>query len=215
MEEINDSLYTLIGKLNFIIKEYDYDYNKIEIIIKNNELYKQLSINDQLSILEICMEKITELKNKDNEKKEEEIKPSIQDMKNNLKKSYYTFGKKEVEIIYIKDNDGNLVTEGEALSSNTKAIITEKDGISSKDYKRRAAIFNKVKSIPLPAQRSKEWFEMRNEKITGSDAGCVLSMNKHEAQYNFVLKKVFGSTFEGNYACYHGKVFEEVVTMMY
>ena len=216
MEEINDPLFALIKKLNFIIKEYDFDYNKIEIIIKNNELYKQLSINDQLSILEICMEKITELKNKKNDKKkEEEIKPSIPDMKNNLKKSNYTFGKKEVDIIYIEDNDGNLVTEGEALSSTIKAVITEKKGISTKDYKRRAAIFNKVKEIPLPAQRSKEWFEMRNEKITGSDAGCVLSMNKHEAQYNFVLKKVFGSTFEGNYACYHGKVFEEVVTMMY
>lgn len=210
MPGIEDPLHNLIQKLEFVIKEYNFDFNKIEIIIKNNELYTKLNIDEQLLVLEICMDKIEKLKNNDN--KQEEIKPSIQDIRTNLKKNNYTFGKKEVDIKYLKDNDGNLVTEGEALSSKTTAIITE---VSSKTYNRRAAIFNKVKEIPLPAQRSKEWFEMRNEKITGSDAGCVLSMNKHEAQYNFIVKKVLGSTFEGNQACYHGKLFEEVVTLMY
>ena len=30
-----------------------------------------------------------------------------------------------------------------------------------------------------------------------------------------MYKKVFGSVFSTNQACYHGKKFEEVVTMMY
>ncbi len=43
----------------------------------------------------------------------------------------------------------------------------------------------------------------------------MLGENKHEPPYNFILKKVLGSTFETNLACYHGKKFEQVVTMMY
>ena len=207
MSENDDPLYILIDKLDFFIKEYEYDFNKIEIIIKNNELYKKLNINEQLVVLEICMEKIDSLKVK------KEIKPSTQDIKNSLKKNNYKFGKKEAPINYIESPEGNILSEGEAYSSKYKAIIIPEK--NNKNYERREKIFNKVKQIILPAQRSPEWFAMRNEKITGSDAGCILSMNKHEPQYNFILKKVLGSTFEGNYACYHGKVFEEVVTMMY
>lgn len=239
MSEDGDILFKLIDKLDFIVEEHDYDYNKIEIIIKNNELYNSLTLDDQIVILEICMEKIeeknknpdinnkkikkekikkekiisNETKNNKCNTKNEELKPSVKDIQISLKKKHYTFGKEPEKIIMIKDKSGNMVSEGEALSSRTVAVIVEE--INDAIYDRRAGIFNKVKAIPLPAQRSKEWFEMRNEKITGSDAGCVLNMNKHEPQFNFVLKKVFGSTFEGNYACYHGKVFEEVVTMMY
>ncbi len=56
---------------------------------------------------------------------------------------------------------------------------------------------------------------MRNGKITASDGGAVLGKNKHEPSHNFILKKVFGSTFETNLACYHGKKLEYVVTIMY
>ena len=56
---------------------------------------------------------------------------------------------------------------------------------------------------------------MRSEKITASDSGTVLGQNKHEPIYSFLIKKVFGSTFETNEACYHGKKFENIVTLMY
>ena len=75
--------------------------------------------------------------------------------------------------------------------------------------------FDKIKAIILPEQRSPEWFAMRNNKITASDAGMVLGLNKYEAQYQFVLNKVFGKEFISNEFCYHGKKFEQVVTMYY
>ena len=105
------------------------------------------------------------------------------------------------------------LTEGEILSSTTIAIISE--DISKTEFDRRANIFNKIRNIILPEQRSPEWFAMRNGKITASDGGAVLGMNKHEPVYNFILKKVFGSTFTTNDACYHGKKFENAVTLMY
>ncbi len=122
--------------------------------------------------------------------------------------------KKEAEpTIFMKDSTGNTVTEGEAMSSKTQALILNE--ISQEEYNRRAKIFEDIRAIILPEQRSPEWFAMRSGKITASDGGAVLGENKHEPPYNFILKKVLGSTFETNLACYHGKKFEQVVTMMY
>ncbi len=122
--------------------------------------------------------------------------------------------KKEAEpTIFMKDLSGNTVTEGEAMSSKTQALILSE--ISQEEYDRRAKIFEDIRAIILPEQRSPEWFAMRSGKITASDGGAVLGENKHEPPYNFILKKVLGSTFETNLACYHGKKFEQVVTMMY
>jgi putative phage-type endonuclease len=117
------------------------------------------------------------------------------------------------KINMLVDNNGNNVSEGEALSSITNAIILNK--ISKEEFKKRSEIFNTLKAIILPEQRSPEWFAMRNGKITASDGGAVLGKNKHEPSHNFILKKVFGSTFETNLACYHGKKLEYVVTIMY
>lgn len=105
-----------------------------------------------------------------------------------------------------------VLTEGEKMSSITKALSTK---LGKKEYTRRSDIYNKLRQIKLPEQRSAEWFAQRNKLISASDAGCVLDLNKHEAPYKFIHKKVFGSTFKTNDACYHGKKFEQVVTMMY
>ena len=43
----------------------------------------------------------------------------------------------------------------------------------------------------------------------------IVFENKHEATFNLIIKKVFGSTFGTNIYCYHGKKFENVVTLMY
>lgn len=75
--------------------------------------------------------------------------------------------------------------------------------------------YDALRNIKLPEQRSPEWFAMRNNKITASDAGMVVGENKYEPQYQFVFNKVFGKDFTSNEACYHGKKFEQVVTMYY
>jgi len=75
--------------------------------------------------------------------------------------------------------------------------------------------FNKLRAIPLPEQRSKEWYEMRDGKITASDGGTVLGVNEHEPQYKFILKKTGNVPFESNKYCYHGKKYEEIATLIY
>jgi len=104
-------------------------------------------------------------------------------------------------------------TEGALLSSTDKAVFVDK--ISEDTYLKRKIQFVSLRKIESPEQRTIPWFAQRNKSITASDCGCVLGENHHEAQYKFVIKKVFGSDFKTNAACYHGKKFENVVTLMY
>lgn len=79
----------------------------------------------------------------------------------------------------------------------------------------KTKILEKLQNIILPKQRSKEWFEMRENKITASDGGTVLGQSPYDAQYKFILKKTTDVPFLSNRFCYHGKKMEEIATMIY
>ncbi|CAH6421471.1 YqaJ viral recombinase [uncultured virus] len=84
------------------------------------------------------------------------------------------------------------------------------------DYcKSKTVQFNYLSSLKFAKQKSEEWLEIRNNKITASDGGTVLGLNKYEPMYSFILKKTVGSPFRSNEYCYHGKKFEDVATMIY
>lgn len=56
-------------------------------------------------------------------------------------------------------------------------------------------------SIPQPAQRSEEWFEMRKGMLTASNLAAALHLNPYETQFDLLLKKCnIGKRFEGNAA---------------
>lgn len=89
------------------------------------------------------------------------------------------------------------------------------DDIWDEQCIKMAKQFDILRAIKLPEQRTKEWYEMRSTKITASDGGTVLGMNKYESQYSFILKKLGIIPFKSNAACYHGKKYEDVATMIY
>ena len=80
---------------------------------------------------------------------------------------------------------------------------------------RRKKIVKKLMTIEYPPQRSKEWFSMRENAITASDAGQSLNLNHYVAQFEFVCKKVFEYKFPDNINCYNGKKYENIATMIY
>jgi putative phage-type endonuclease len=216
---------------------------KIEKILNNNESFMRLGDKDKEHIINYINKNISNYINKEindiEMKRKLETKkviPSKKTSKNiiindeleNLDDSIKN--KKFKEIIFCDEteesvnnkkklekeqekNKQELKEEGEKLSSIGKAIILSK--ISKEEYDRKKNIYEVLEKIILPVQRSVEWFSMRNEKITASDAGCVVGLNKYEHVYKFVHKKVYGSTFKTNQACYHGKKLEEPVTLMY
>jgi putative phage-type endonuclease len=79
----------------------------------------------------------------------------------------------------------------------------------------RAKKVKKLSEIEYPEQRSEAWFALRNDKITASDAGCVINDNKYEPPYKMIIKKVFTPPFINNHACSHGKKYEAIAIMIY
>lgn len=75
--------------------------------------------------------------------------------------------------------------------------------------------FDIVRAIKVPDQRTPEWYEMRDGKITASDGGTVLDQNHHDYQYKFILKKVTDQPFLSNKFVHHGKKYEDIATKIY
>ena len=108
----------------------------------------------------------------------------------------------------------NKKTNRTCFLRKTKNINMFDDEITDVE-KRRQKIYRKLASRYYPAQRSEEWFKMRNEMITASDGGTIVNLNPYEPDFSFIVKKVFGKPFETSIDCYHGKKFEQVATMIY
>ena len=72
-----------------------------------------------------------------------------------------------------------------------------------------------LKNIFQPEQKSKEWYEMRNNMLTASDWGTVLGEN-HYSNSNEVLKKKCGDdNFITNAAMQWGNKYESVAVLIY
>jgi putative phage-type endonuclease len=207
-------MYKLISKLEHIIhSNFSYDFNKIENIIKSNDVFIELDIMEQELIIEEAIEKHSEISEK--KKNTDDINPSYKDVKVFMKKSGYKFGSHNEEPEKIKLDDGRELTEGEIMSDRVKAVIINPP--TQEDWERRAKIFEdtKIKSANMPLQKSAGWHELRRGRVGGSECGTLLNMNKHQAQYTFILDKVLGAEFKGNAATYHGNIFEDPIRMMY
>lgn len=100
---------------------------------------------------------------------------------------------------------------------NTKSWIhgEQKDDIMTETTHNRTRIINKLKKIIVPEQRTTEWFKQRDGMITASDGGTAIGMSKYEQQYTVILKKLIDVPFTGAKACYHGKKYEHIATMIY
>lgn len=80
---------------------------------------------------------------------------------------------------------------------------------------KRTETFNKLRKIILPEQCTPEWFKMREGRLTASNLGTVLGMNKYEYPCEYIKKKITKEKFIDNYNCYNGKKFEEIASMIY
>ena len=73
-----------------------------------------------------------------------------------------------------------------------------------------------LSQIIQPAQRSKEWYDMRNGMITASDWGTILGQNKYESRDSVLRKKIgMGTPFTGNIYTQWGQKYEAVAVQIY
>jgi putative phage-type endonuclease len=71
-------------------------------------------------------------------------------------------------------------------------------------------------NIPQPAQRTPEWFEMRNNMITASSSAQAIGESKYDKPDKLILEKLgLGEKFKENKYVHHGKKYEKIATMIY
>jgi|SaaInlStandDraft_5_1057022.scaffolds.fasta_scaffold12564_2 putative phage-type endonuclease len=113
----------------------------------------------------------------------------------------------------INDEEYKMIDDGELLSNNRECVIIKE--YNDEEFEIIKNNYFRIRNIISPPQRSPMWFALRNKVISASDGGCALGLNKYEPQYKFIYKKVFGSTFITNNACYWGKCYEDAVVRSY
>ena len=105
------------------------------------------------------------------------------------------------------DNGVNCFREFEETYSDIK--VPQK-------YKKLSNHFDKLLKLPQPAQRSKEWYEYRYNRITASDTAAAIDLNPYEPVESFILKKCDPNfPFRDNTTVFHGKKYEPTATMIY
>jgi len=105
------------------------------------------------------------------------------------------------------DGGTNCMREYECIYNDIK--------VKSK-YQKLEDQFQKLLKMPQPAQRTKEWFDYRYNRITASDTAAAADQNPYEPVEGFILKKCDPNfPFRDNDAVCHGKKYEPVATMIY
>jgi putative phage-type endonuclease len=76
--------------------------------------------------------------------------------------------------------------------------------------------FNKLKLLPQPEQRTKEWYDYRYNRVTASDTCAAIDLNPYETVEQFILKKCDPNfPFRDNENVHHGKKYETIATLIY
>ena len=133
-------------------------------------------------------------------------------MNENLNSNESCYLKKVLNKILLNETY-KISNDGELLSNRGQCVVIKE--YNDEEFEKIKQNFDIIRSIKSPKQRSAAWFALRHKVISASDGGTALGLNKFEAQYKFIYKKVFGSTFETNQACYWGKCFENAVVRSY
>lgn len=78
--------------------------------------------------------------------------------------------------------------------------------------------FNYLSSLPQPEQKSQEWYDARDNKITASSIATAIGEIPYPNQtpYDLLLEKCGkGPGFNENKFVHHGKKYEQIATMIY
>jgi putative phage-type endonuclease len=164
----------------------------------NEKVIEYLKYNKKIEksgVLTICSQVYKILVNKDSKIKYDTIRSII----NQLFKVKYTLRKDEL--------DAKCVRDCEKMFNKIKV---------PKEYRILEKHFDKLKALPQAEQRTKEWFDYRQNRITASDTAAAIDENPYEPVESFILKKCDPEhKFLDNKNVYHGKKYEPTATSIY
>ena len=91
-----------------------------------------------------------------------------------------------------------------------------KEDCISTDLEELQNTVKEIEKIPLPAQRTPEWFEFRLTRITASDLASVLNLGKYARRFEVLKTKITGiMNYSPNKYTIHGTKYEPVATAAY
>jgi putative phage-type endonuclease len=124
----------------------------------------------------------------------------------NIKPSLYDFNQQ-----FIKCEDRDAFYDSNYYNSE----IINKENLSI-EQKILYEQYNYLMNLPQPVQKSKEWFDMRNNMITASNCGSVIGECKYTPIKALLIDKIgLGEKFKENKFVYHGKKYEKIAIMIY
>ncbi len=154
----------------------------------------------------------------DSEKLDDDCKKSTKLSENKKNSSKIKTTENTPTYEYPKDLNINVVVRNDSkygpYGTDNYHASTKSDTLGEIE-KERAKKFRILASKYYPAQKSDEWFELRDKMTTASDGGTVLGLNPYECDFGFISKKVHGKPFDTSIACYHGKKYEQAATIIY
>ena len=93
--------------------------------------------------------------------------------------------------------------------------IYEENIIKNEKYKRRKQQLEILKKLELPEQRSKEWYEMRKEKLTASSLASALDKCHFTSRNELILSKIEEKPYESNEITEWGVKYEDIAIAFY
>jgi putative phage-type endonuclease len=170
----------------------DTIFNDVLLLIKDNKNY-------DLNNLELCKLNIY----------------------NNLKDKHNNLSYKILDEIFIRLFDIKYIFKNNICFDQGYNCFRELENIYDeikipKNYKKIEEHFNKLKKMPQPVQRTKEWYDYRYNRVTASDTAAAIDLNPYEPIESFILKKCDPEfPFRDNADVFHGRKYEPIATMIY
>ena len=93
--------------------------------------------------------------------------------------------------------------------------IYEENIIKHEKYNRRKQQLDILKKLELPEQRSKEWYEMRKEKLTASSLAAALDKCHFTSRNELILSKIEEKPYESNEITEWGVKYEDIAIAFY
>lgn len=122
------------------------------------------------------------------------------------------------DIKYIITLKNNVCLEFQTCENTDKLYIVKRnirDQLTD-EQKKYFDQYEYLFGLPQPIQKSKEWFNLRNNMITASNCGAVIGECEHSSIKEVLLDKIgFGKKYTENEYVYHGKKYEKIATMIY
>lgn len=113
-----------------------------------------------------------------------------------------------------KDDCSNIYSKiHELLEERFKVDCLE---YTNKQLKKIKTQLDHLDSIPLPRQRTPEWYDFRKNRLTASDLGTVVGVNPYSSIKELTLKKCgHEKPFNAGAAITHGVKYEDIAIRIY